>query len=289
MLWQWMIIVCIGSMASVVAEPLSLRSAVQKGDIKSAIESGRALADKSPEEAVWLAVALHEDQETEQAFLVFLRALEQTTSIGGASSAMDEAIYRATLDDYLAMRGKETAGKAGHLKVKLEPIVHEHSEYYQCGYLLASTYANEGDFSAFFPLFYDCYKSQSTHYLAYKTLAMLHLRLWQRGATPEEKENQREAVSAFVNHALSLYSGDASLHRLNIDFAALGAKRTAVSRSLNNIIDHNILIPRDEVVYYVQAALDTEQKPLAQRLIRHARSRYKRSRALDAAQQLVDK
>lgn len=271
------------------AEESPVRLALENGSVKEAIGLGREAAVHDPEAGVWLAVALHNDQETEEAFTVFLSVLNRLPTATALSSPEDQALYQSLHPHYLALRGsKKNKEATTQLKEQLTAMLEKNPSSYQCGYLLASTYANEGDFAAFFPLFYRCYSLNTESYLAYRTLAILQVRLWQRGATPTEKEMRRAEIERNTRQALQVFNGDASLYRLHVEFADPKKKCEALRYSLNNITQHNILIPRDEIVYYVQAAIEEDQLPLGQQLINKARSWYKRSRAIDIAQRLVD-
>lgn len=81
---------------------------------------------------------------------------------------------------------------------------------------------------------------------------------------------------------------DHSLYKMLIAFAPVAQKSEVVKVSLKKNVDENIVIPRTDVGFYVDEAVNVQQFDSAQQLINKAREWYRFSRIINAAQECLD-
>lgn len=267
---------------------------LKKGNSKEAIALAQSLlakthgADKSALQ-VQLAIAYALDQEPASAFSIFLDALDTVPkSKPPEADGEEQRLYREALATYLDHQGPLAHRAAKEIMRDYGPIVEANPTYYLLEFIVAAAYANLSQFEAFFPLFYDAYQRYPQHYLAYKTKALLNLKLWQRGKVPGEREVLRQQVKENIEQAIERYPKDASLYKMAIAFSSDEEKPNVVAACLKNIVEGNIIIPREDVLYFVQTAVSSGHRDLAQSFVESARSWYKHSRAVEHAQQLID-
>lgn len=233
-----------------------------------------------------LALLYLKDQDQEGAFEALLKSLEnppQSLKID-ADPAYDEALLI-----YLQEKPETATETSRKIIMTYAPVLKERKAPSQLGFLLAIAYANVHLYQEFIPLFYSTYRAFPTHFLAYKTKGMLHLKLMERKRAEGDRLQQRAAAIADFEAALALNPSDVSLYRLIIIFQTPELKRNQVQRFLNKMINDNIIIPRSEVMFYVREAVDVKEFDLAQRFITKAHQWHGDSRILDGAQNYLDK
>ncbi len=236
-----------------------------------------------------LAIAYARDQQIESAFEIFLASLKGARKEPAlAPTAEEQRLYKDALESYLSHQGPYATIGAKQIEADYAPYLKSNPQYYLLGFIVAAANANLSQFDSFFPMFYESYERYPDHYLSYKTQALLNLKLWQRGRIPAERDSLREQVRHFTELAIGANPQDSSLYRMAISFSNDVEKSRVVAVCLNNIVKDNIIIPREDLLYFVQAALSTGQRDLAQELVNSARDWYSRSRAVDHAQKLVD-
>jgi tetratricopeptide (TPR) repeat protein len=246
-----------------------------------------APAQKGPA-FVKLALAHLADQNEEKAFKTFLEALsaaekKQTKEI----SKEEQQQYEEALKLYLnhSENPRETAQK---VQAAYASLLKEHSDFFLLRYLIALTKANQGEWKEFFEEFYRSYEYFPEHYLAFKTKAVLHLKLMEKGRTTQERaEHQTEMLSNTVK-AIEKNGNDTGLYKLMMVFAFNDEKQRVVDLYLNKIIESSILVPRSEIAFFVKQAVSVQKKDLAQRFLDHVRKDYQYSRVVSAAQEYLD-
>jgi tRNA-binding EMAP/Myf-like protein len=246
--------------------------------------------DQKSEILLKLAIANYRDQNAEQAFKVFLEALSAVKTFKAAeTSAEEKALYDQALKLYLEHHtGQDVTATAETLVQTVQPEVDRHPDYFLLKFLLAAAYANLGQFDLFFDNFYSAYLYYPKSYMAYRTLAILHIKLFEKSRTAEERKEQANLVFANILKAIEINPHDTSLYKLEISFAPDQQKPQVISRALKKIIDGNMMVPRADIVFYVAEAVDSQQKELAQQFVDKAREWYQYSRVVNNAQELID-
>jgi len=265
------------------------------GDYKQALTLYQEAIDAAPSDErarlmVEQAVVYYKDQHRKEAFQVYLQALEQTLPQCQEPTVAPEDRFFYEEGLKIALDPERSAREAGvEIRRRYAPKIALHDEYYLTNFLVASAYANLGMFEEFFSRFYHSYQQHPDSFLAYKAKAILHIKLYERARTPAEKEMERCAILENMDRALEKYPLDSSLYKLMVVFASDQQRSQVLKRSLQRIIQDNIVIPRRVVYFYVQSAVATNQLTLPQQFIDKAREWYHYSRSLVAAQQLVDR
>jgi hypothetical protein len=232
-----------------------------------------------------LAVLYLQDQDQERAFETFINALATARLSAQVKSNVCPGVdrYEEALLFYLDPRSGTPQEVAAQILDKfasnaLGPL----------GYLVALSYANLGKYSDFFELFYHTYLNYPENYLANKTHAILYIKLFERAQTVEKRETFRKLIASHLLGAEAKEPRDISLYKLQIAFCSSEEKAEIVLRCLNKIIEGNIIIPRSEIQFYVQHAVDSRQKDLAQKFVNKARQWHQSSRIIDTAQKFLD-
>lgn len=272
----------------------SVSDKLSNGDVKGAIALAQYLLPKasSAEKSklqLQLATAYIRDQEDESAFSMFLDSLDTAPCQNAPpASAEEQRLYNEALNLYLTQQGPAAHRAAKTIIENYGPVVSREKDYYLLGFLVAAANANLQHYDQFFQIFYNSYQRYPEHFLAYKTKALMNHKLWQRGRVPGEREGFRTQIKGNLEFALGRYPNDASLYKMIIAFSNDEEKQAAVLLCLNNIVQGNIIIPREDILFFVQAGVSTGQREVTQAFVNSARSWYKQSRALTHAQQLID-
>lgn len=270
-----------------------LEAAIDAKDYIQAIVLQREQVSKADindkaEELKNLAIIYLKDQQQEKAFDTFLLSLDAIKTQSIQVTQKDEDLYKQALAVYLDHKGQTPQKIASDIIKEYAPLLKLHSQDYQLAYLIALAYANKSQYDEFFNLFFDAYKYYPDHFLAYKTKAVLHIKLMERKRSEDDRKLQREAVLLNLNKALELNPQDVTLYKLLITFSFPHLKAEQVRLCLNKIMEENMIIPRSDVLFYVQQAIEVKDKALAQRFIDRAREWYQQSRIITAAQSYID-
>lgn len=236
-----------------------------------------------------LAMAYYKDQEHEKAFEIFLEALEQTKVNEPARLSEEESqAYALALKIYVDHAGltpEETAQKIAH---EFKATFEKNPNFYHLGYILAMGYANLGRYDHFFNTFYQSYRNDPKHFLAFKAKAALHVKLFERAKTEEQRQKERRLIINNAEQAAALQPADSSLYRMILGFTPDDSKAAVLSMYLNKIIDQNIVISRIDIPYYAEIAIAFEQYALAQKFLDKAKEWYAYSRVITVAQQRLN-
>lgn len=268
-------------------EPLRIRKMIDTGYYKKAIKTIDLEKEKSGELLVLLAEAYYKDQEHAKAFNAFLNALDQSKK-DSASLPMkkeESLLYGEALKIYLDPGARDRAITALKIRDLYAGAWRLHPEYAELGYLVAIAYANLEEYPEFFDIFYKSYQKIPDHYLSYKTQGILHLKLYDRGKTLEDKEHERKLVLYYFNKAREVYPQDHSLYKMQIAFSQ--DKEQILETCLKEIVDKDIVIPRRDLSFYIDQLFAYGKNELAVEFLTKARKWYPYSRTLDAADEIL--
>ena len=267
--------------------------AIREGDYKKAIDIYHLLIKEDREKneflKLGLATAYLKDQDQEKAFNVFLELLKEMKKESAPVMSLEETqLYQKALETYLDH--KETPQAiAKKICQEYTPILKDHPQAYPISYILAAAHANLGQYDQFFNFFYQAYRFYPDHFIASKTKAVLHMKLFERSRTSSERELHREAILRLLSDASEKELSDTSLYKFLILFSPEEKKSSMLCTCLNKIIDKNIIISRTDVAFYVEKIVEAKDLLLAQRFISKVREWYQYSRLVNAAQQYLDK
>lgn len=269
-----------------------IAEAVERRDYKKAIaikqdeitsQSGQAKGAALKE----LAYLYLKDQDQEKAFSTFLLALDLAPKLR-KECPEDSEIYKKAFQIYLDPSNGSPQVTAQKLLSELNPVIDKEPDQIILQYFIAIAYANLNRFVEFFDHFYQAYTYYPDHYLAYKTQAVLHIKLLERTRGEEDRDKQKRMILKQLEEALKREPRDVAIYRLSISFSPKEEKEEQVRRSLNKIIRDNIMVPRSDLMFYVQEALDSDESDLAARFIQKAREWYPESRLVNEAQTYLD-
>jgi hypothetical protein len=251
----------------------------------------RAAKDQKSTLMVELAMVYIREQNHEKAFKTFLEALswiDEKKEI--QPKPEDVAIYEREANIYLTHNGANSnTVNAEKLEKELKPLLSEHPDYYLTNFILAVSYANLGMYQEFMEAFYSSYRHFPQHYMAYKTKAILYIKLYERSLNADEKEKNRKKIIDNVQKAMEKNGDDCALYKLRMMFAAEEEKTPIVSLYLNKIIDRPMIVARADIAFFVHQAVEEKLWNVAQRFIDKAKETYQYSRVVLAAQEFLDK
>lgn len=272
-------------------------TALEKECIKSQIlscqeEIKQAKSEQLGSLKVQLSILHCEDQNLVQAFTEFLDALAITEKWLSPSQITsfakgEKEVYDKALQLYLSHASGQAHETSQKMINEYESIANENPHFYHLNYLICAALANKGQFDQFFERFYISYKKDPFCHMAYRTKAILHIKLLEKARTDGEKEDQRAAIFANLLKANQLHNEDTSTYKMMIAFSKEEEKSQTVRNSLKKILEGSMLIPRGDILFYVQAAIDTKQQNLAKEFIEKAREWYPNSRVIDHAEGLL--
>jgi len=266
-----------------------IKKMIDAGHYKNAIKAIDLEKEKSGDSYVLLAEAHYLDQEHAKAFEAYLSALSHVSHAQKSNASpmgKEEALlYEEALKVYLDPTARDPVITSLKMRDLYAGIWRLHPEYAELGYLVAIAYANLGEYTDFFEIFYLSYKKIPDHYLSYKTQGILHLKLYDRRKTLEEKERERAQVLLYFNKAKELYPQDPSLYKMEIAFSL--DKERILETDLKEIIDKDIVIPRADLSFYIDQLFAYGKNELAAEFLAKARKWYPYSRTLDAADDIV--
>lgn len=263
---------------------------------KEAIKTYQELIDgaqglKKGEYLKQLAKAYYGDQEHVKAFVAFLQALDalplEEEKKEPLPSSEEKKVYAEALKIYLDPNERDPHILSLKLRDLYAGIYRLHPDYYQLGYIVAAAYANLFDFNKFFDIFFQSYQRLPHHYLAYKTKSILHIKLYERARTPEEKEKARESIVYYLEKAKIACPLDGSLYRLAIVFASEQDQVKAISSNVKEILKGSLIVPRSDLSFYFDQLLAHGMTNLATDFLAKARKWYPYSRTLDAAEEII--
>ncbi len=290
----WALLLFCGAAFAVESEAHA-KAAFESGRFNEAVKAYQALlqkasAEKRPKLLKGLAESYYKDQDHEKAYSTFLEALSALPAPKAPEtpSKEDQALYEEALKIYLDPTERDPQMTALKLHDQYAGILRLHPNYYLLGYVVAVSYANMNEMDKFFDIFYNSYQHMPNQYLAYKSIAILHWKLFERGKGVEEKEKQRAAVLSALESAKQLYPQDASLYRLQISFAAPKDREDVLKRNLKEMVDRSIVIPRADLSIYFDQLFAYGEVELARELLVKARGWYPYSRTLDAAKEILE-
>lgn len=265
--------------------------------IRQELEECEKLFEKnrSPKEQAYLhyhlAKAFFFDQELEQAFIHFIKALEihPIERKYPLLSEEEKNVYEQAFLLYLAGIGKDPMMGSKKLLEEFETIQHDHPGYLHLEFLLSTAYANLEKYDLFFERFFSGYPYFADTYLAYKTKGILHLKLSQLSSNESIRKESKQAAKRELEQALVKNPQDSSLYKILLFLAKEKKEEENMLSYLQQILLYEVAIPRGDIFFYVQESIALEQFQLAQQLIDLTKKYYPYSRAIALAQELLDK
>lgn len=268
------------------------------GHYKEAIKAFSELSEreeglKKAESLKDLAIAYYKDQNHEMAFKTYLAALDTLDVVTKLPSELmpspkDKSLYDQALKIYLDPRERDPNSMSLRIQDVYGGVIRLHPEYFNLAYLVALAEANLGNYPDFFELFFRSYKTLPNHFLAEKTKGILHIKLYERAKSAEDKEKERQVIFEQLQKAKELFPQDATLYRMQIAYAPNNMKVKVLEKNLKEIIEHDNVVPRSDLSFYFNQLLEYGLYPLAKEFLEKARHWYPYSRTLTAASEMIE-
>ena len=258
-----------------IREELLRKIATVQGDEKAQLE-------------VVLATVYVKDQKEEEAFQIFLGALSDVPQKNLAKPSMDELqIYSSALPIYLEQAKCPASQAAKELESKLAPVLVEHPEYVQVRFLFAAAKANQHQYEDFFYHFYKAYSQNQNCFLAYRTLGILNIKLFEKARLIDEKELRRQEMQKFLHLALKENVNDVALYKLLIVFSPAESRKKAVHEVIDMIIQNSVQVPRSDISFYINEAMAASEKESAESFLDKQATWYQYSRIIEEMRKVV--
>lgn len=236
---------------------------------------------------VKLALCHYRNQDDVKAFGTYLQALDAAPFEEPERDGEEDNLCEEALALYLDPDRSNAREVAAELRHKYAHTCDIHPEYRYLSFFLAAAYANLGMFDEFFERFYPSYCSYADSYMGQKTRGLLHVKLMERLPDAVSREEERKKAVACFRRALAHYAQDVGLHKMTAMFSTAEERGAVVKASLQTILDHHIVVPRLDVFYFVNEALNAEAVDQARTLVDRSREWYSYSRAVKAAEDLL--
>lgn len=268
------------------AKMSAIDSKIEKKDYKGAIKDYTLLESQFPNHRAQCLIKKAEcyayDQEIERALQTFTLALEATPK--NEANHSQSLIYSKALEAYLNPLPQDKAQKAKQIQFEFLPYYEEHPKDYPLGYLLALSYAMQGNYGKFIDLFYENYLKGSSHYLADRTLGMVYLKLMKFSGDEKEKKQYRDRAKIHFSKALNENPKDALLFRLTYLLTPPEEKSHLLENNLKLLIEKDAKLLRVDLFPYVRESIAYGHIELTEQLINKAKTWYPVSRSLDEAE-----
>lgn len=258
---------------------LFMLGALGTEDLKLSIDELEKAAPSAP---VYLNLARSylSDQEEEKAFRIFLKSLELEKAQPYPMGENEAKLYDEAMKLYLNTRPDESERVSYEIIEKYGPVLAEHPEYRHLSFIVASSYANLKLYDPFFILFARAYQAEPDHFLAYKALACIHIKLLERAKTESIREEERNLVISNLEKAQKANPQDFNLYRIEILFSPIQNRKDRIKRILNKILALPMIPTRSDALFFTELAYETQDKELADKMVDKALSSFPGSRVI---------
>lgn len=258
---------------------LFMLGALGTEDLKLSIEE---LEKAKPSAPVYvnLARSYLSDQEEEKAFRAFLKALEMESKETFPVGEEEARLYGEALKLYLHMRPEESEKVSYEIIEKYGPVLSEHPEYRRLAFVVASSYANLKLYDPFFILFARGYQADPEHFLVYKSLACIHIKLLERAKTEAIRDEERSLVINYLEKAQKANPEDFNLYRMEILFSPVKNRNERIKGILNKILSLSMIPTRSDALFFAELAYETQDSELANKMVDKALLSFPGSRVI---------
>lgn len=233
-----------------------------------------------------LALAYFHDQEIDKAFRHFLLALKEAEAKEMPKiEEVEKNRYDEALAYYLDQSGSNPICVASELVKRYADVDEGNIEL---RLLIATAYANLGQYDLFFKHFYDTYPYLKDSFLAYKIQGILYLRLSHHSRLAEQRHAFQQEALDYLSKALDLCPNDASLYKVLMFLAKNEKNDSLIQSCLQKMADNRAPIARGDIYLYVRESVRLGEYEVGQKIIDHASLLYDYSRAIAAAQDYLN-
>lgn len=226
------------------------------------------------------AKLMYADQQQVEAQETFLDALKLCT-VGDEEKTKEpeQQFFLSLLPDYEAsIQSKEGAERFSH---QIEELLVKYPSYSSLEYYAAASLANRGQMVDFFDRFFQAFGHRTECFLRWKTVGVLHLRLYEASSSEARREYHRVEAVRWLKEAYSRQKDDSALP-VKILFVLRLSERGAFLREVVERLQ-TVQVPmrRGDCFALIAQAIELEEMESANQLIEKARAWYQYSRTLD--------
>jgi hypothetical protein len=251
------------------------------------IQEVREDVQKKAELLALLSCLYVKDQKEELAFTTFLEALHCVPQASPIQLAgKEKQLFEKYLDLYIHTP-QPTQEQAEAFAQEIGPYLEKHPDYHFLRLLYACSFANRKQYDEFFCNFFSSYIHAPDTYLIPRTLAILHVKLFERARTCEEKNRLKKQIVSFLEQAVRLYDRDTTVYKLLLVFAPEESRKETYQEVLRKILLSGTIIPRSEISFYINCALAVEEYEKAEELLSKMKGWHGYSRAIEEMQNQV--
>jgi len=224
------------------------------------------------------AKLLWANQQRSEAQAFFLKSLD--SSFYKKNSARDEPSIRNALDA-LYRKSWQSQEATKRLITSARKLLEEFPTSSSLYYYLSVAYANQQDFISFFDAFYEGWIRDSNQFLAWKTRGVLHLRLFESTADPQEKSFHQNQAVRCLEEAFICQPDDLSLLMKMLFLLPFERRKEYLQKMYGHLLRLSNPPARYEFFYFIEQALELESLDVARALLQKAQEWYQYSRAVE--------
>lgn len=226
------------------------------------------------------AKLLYADQQQIEAQEVFLEALKLYVVVDEDQAKDEEQrVFLSLLSDYEAsIQTKEGSEKFSR---QIEEQLAKYPLYMSLEYYAAASLANRGQMNEFFDRFFHAFGHRTECFLRWKTIGVLHLRLYEASSSEARREHHRVEAVRWLKEAYSRQKADSALP-VKILFVLRPSERGAfLQEVVAGLSAVEVPMRRSDCFTLIAQAIELGEGESAKLLIEKARTWYQYSRALD--------
>lgn len=241
-------------------------------------------ACKNPASRAFLLVEkaklLAADQQQAAAQEVFLEALQTLPSMEtSVVSDAEKNAFDALFPSY--ENACQSAQACSCLLEEAERQLHDNPAFASLEHYSAACLANRGQFIEFFDRFFHAFQQRPDCFLRYKTIGVLHLRLFEASSSEERRETHRREAVRYLKEAFSRQMNDSTV-LVKLAYILPPKEKILLLRDVTaDLMGLTTPIRRSDCFFLIQQAIDVGHVEIAKQLIDKARSWYQYSRALN--------
>jgi tetratricopeptide (TPR) repeat protein len=234
------------------------------------------------------AKILYADQQHIEAYEMFLTALKTLPRHSSAIiSNAEKNAFDALFPSYAT--SVQSPEACSRLFEDAQALLDKHPEFLSLEHYIAASLANRGKFIEFFDRFFHVFQSRSDCFLSYKTMGVIHLRLFESSSSEERRETHRQEAVCCLKEAFTRQPNDSTLLVKLACILPFQEKVVLLQSVTADLMCLQTPIRRSVCFFLIQQAMDAGELGIAKQLLEKARSWYQYSRALhELSEQMQD-
>ena len=226
------------------------------------------------------AKIFYADQQRIEAQEIFLESLKlRPVHDTAAASEEEKKLFLSLLPEYEdSIQSKEGSERFSQ---QIKEQIAKHPSYASLEYYAAVSLANQGRMAEFFDRFSSAFGHRVDCFLRWKTVGVLHVRLYEGSANETRREYHRVEAVRWLKEAYSRQKEDSGLS-VKILFVLHPSERGSFLREIaESVQTMNVPMRRGDCFALIAQAIELNEHTIAKQLIEKARTWYQYSKTLD--------